>query len=160
MPLGGKPSEARAGSSLFGTRGRGALSLLGVKVWSQRGLQETLPASPTLGDVSQDQSECLWQRVSVCPQPVTTSEESLERMTTAGVPNPLPAPVAFPTRGPASWEDGWAYPHPPGWGWELGSCSWASHPCLERAIKMFQSQTRHESHFSKSWEIVIWGFGS
>jgi hypothetical protein len=94
MLLGWKPSEASAGSSLFGTGGRGALSLLGIKVGSQRGLQETLPASPTLGDVSQDQSVCLWQKVPVCPQPVTTSAESLGRMTTAGVPNPLPGPAA------------------------------------------------------------------
>lgn len=69
---------------------------------------------------------------------------------------PPPAQRPFPHVA-TSWEDGWPYPHPPGWGWEPGSCSWAVHPCLERAIKMFQSQTWDESHFSKSWEIVVWG---
>lgn len=74
-------------------------------------------ASPTPGDVSQDQSVCLWQRVPGCPRPAShhlgrePGNPGLGRVTTAGVLLSLPSLPQRPfPQGAASWEEGWALP--------------------------------------------------
>lgn len=88
-------------------------------------------ASPTPGDVSQDQSVCLWQRVPGCP--LASQSPPLQRAWKPRLRKsdhsrcpplpPLPAPAAFPTRSRQLGRRMGLTPILQGCGWEPSSCS-------------------------------------